>query len=311
MVADRTERDEDELMRRMLAEIHPPASVHELRVMSEAFAPRLNARPPHVGRCHDDVLIARHGDELVTCDIIAPAGDPPWPILVYYHGGGWVAGSSRTHRKIALRYAEAGYLAVNVNYRLAPEHPFPTPWQDCLDAIEWVIEHGSEYGGDATRLITAGDSAGANLAASTAIERRVAGSVPHIAACLLFYGVFDAPAALSDPMTGSRDPMITSDVIRMFANAYLGPDAPPDRIHDRRITVTNAAEQLPPSFVTIGSNDPLLPQSRELVRRVSGAAIPHEFFIADGMPHGFMQLEFFAPAREAMARSVAFLSHHV
>ena len=109
----------------------PPETVDEMRAMLETFAGFLNQGLPEVGAFHEAVPVS----EGVTADVVVPAGTGPHPVLVYLHGGGWICGSPTTHRKLAHRFAEAGYLVFNVDYRLAPEHPFPTPLDDCIEAI--------------------------------------------------------------------------------------------------------------------------------------------------------------------------------
>ena len=102
-----------------------PKSPLEMRRMLDGFAPLMNGGLPEVGALHEAVPVQAG----VTADVIVPAGAGPHPVLVDLHGGGWVCGSPKTHRKLGYRFAEAGYLVFNVDYRLAPEHPFPTPFQ--------------------------------------------------------------------------------------------------------------------------------------------------------------------------------------
>jgi len=159
--------------------------VTEMRRMVDEFAPLMNADLPEVGAFHEAV----HVREGVTADVIVPQGKGPHPVLVYLHGGGWVCGSAKSHRKLGYRFAEAGYLVFNVNYRLAPEHPFPTPFEDCLAAIRWAHREAARYGGDGARLAVGGDSAGANL--SAAVAAALADDQERPRATLLLYGVFD------------------------------------------------------------------------------------------------------------------------
>ena len=119
-----------------------PKTPQEMRAMLDGFAPFMNGELPEVGAFHEAVPV-REG---VTADVVVPKGAGPHPVLVYLHGGGWVCGSPKTHRKLGYRFAEAGTLVFNVDYRLAPEHPFPTPFEDCLAAVRWAqgpshIEH--------------------------------------------------------------------------------------------------------------------------------------------------------------------------
>src|SRR5215468_908484 len=163
----------------------PPETAQDMRRMIDLFGGFLNADLPPVGARHDRVPA---GDG-VTADVVVPKGSGPFPVLVYLHGGAWICGSPVTHRKLGHRFAEAGYLVVNVDYRLAPEHPFPTPVEDCIGAIRWAAREAKRFGGDASRLAVGGDSAGGNLAAASAAALHGDAAAPK--ACLLIYGVFD------------------------------------------------------------------------------------------------------------------------
>src|SRR5262245_64946859 len=154
-----------------------------MRSMLDGFAPLMNGELPAIGGLHEAVAV-REG---VTADVVVPAGAGPHPVLVYLHGGGWVCGSPRTHRKLAHRFAEAGYLVFNVDYRLAPEHPFPTPFEDCLAAVRFAHREAARFGGDPRRLAIGGDSAGGNL--SAAVAAALAADAARPTAALLIYGV--------------------------------------------------------------------------------------------------------------------------
>ena len=115
---------------------------------------RLNDDLPVIGAFHENVAL-RSG---LLADIAVPKGRGPHPVVLFIHGGGWMAGSTRTHRKLAMQFAEQGYLTVNVDYRLAPEHPFPEGFDDCLFAAKWIGENVQPWNGDSSRLAIAGDS---------------------------------------------------------------------------------------------------------------------------------------------------------
>ena len=121
--------------------------------------------------------------------VYVPPGTGPFPLVLYFHGGGWVAGNLDSHDANA-RNLCAGVLAVvaSVDYRLAPEHRFPAATEDCLAALRWAVEHAGELGADAARIAVAGDSAGANLAAVTALRARDEDG-PSLAGQLLVYPV--------------------------------------------------------------------------------------------------------------------------
>ena len=197
-------------------------SVHEMRRLTDSFAPVINGNLPEVGAFHEAVAV----QDGVTADVVVPRGHgsgQPYPVLVYLHGGGWVCGSARTHRKLGYRFAEAGFLVFNVNYRLAPEHPFPTPFEDCLAATRWAHRESARFGGDPTRVAVGGDSAGANLAAAVAAE--LAGDPQQPKAALLLYGIFDFAMLGKDTSIPGQDPAAAAAaraVEKLMMDAYLG-----------------------------------------------------------------------------------------
>ena len=138
---------EQELILQMLTNFKPPKSVAELRTTIDLFAPMLNANPPEVGAVHDGVDL-RPG---LRADLAVPKGAGPHPVVVYLHGGGWVAGTLPGNRKLAMQFAAAGYLTISVDYRLAPEHPFPAGLEDCIFGIKWAGENARRWNGDAGR----------------------------------------------------------------------------------------------------------------------------------------------------------------
>ncbi|HEY6394548.1 MAG TPA: alpha/beta hydrolase fold domain-containing protein, partial [Candidatus Binataceae bacterium] len=145
-----------------LADAPLPSDVPGLRAALDTFAPMMNQNLPEIGALHEDVEM-RPG---LLADVAVPKGNGPFPVVVYLHGGGWVAGSPRTHRKLAMQFAEQSYLTINVDYRLAPEHPFPAGLDDCVFAIKWAGQHAARWSGDANRMAVGGDSAGGNLTAA-------------------------------------------------------------------------------------------------------------------------------------------------
>jgi acetyl esterase len=292
-----------------------PESVDDMRRMLDQFAGLMNAGAPDVGSLHEGVLVREVGGSRVTADVIVPKGEGPHPVLVYFHGGGWICGSPTTHRKLAQRFAEAGYLVMNVDYRLAPEHPFPAPFDDCVDAIHWAAREAPRYGGDPSRLAVGGDSAGGNLSAAAAISLARDASAPTIAATLLIYGVFDF-AAMGDMAQGVvlPDPSLAEageKLVQMMVGAYLGADRSEALLADARVSPIRDAAELPPSHVVVGGADPLAPQARDLVAALDAAGVPHEHVEVEGMPHGFVQMEFFPQARQSIDRMVEFLDRHL
>lgn len=282
----------------------PPETVAEMRAMLDGFAGFMNAGLPEVGAFHPAVPVA----EGVHADVVVPKGNGPHPVLVYLHGGGWVCGSPLTHRKLGYRFAEAGFLVVNVDYRLAPEHPFPTPLDDCVTAIRWAAQEVGRYGGDPARLAVGGDSAGGNLSAAAAIALADEPAAPR--AALLLYGVFDfATLGTALPGSAATDPLaqMGTKLVAMMTEAYLGADPDASLLADPRVSPLYAAHRLPTCHVAVGGADPLRSQAEALVRALEAAGTPVEHFVDEGMPHGYAQMEFLPAARPAIDRMTAFL----
>ena len=129
-------------------------SIAEMRAYMTAFVPFINANAPEVARVETAVAL---GDG-VSADVLIPFGTPPFPTLIYLHGGGWSFGSPATHGKLARQLCVgAGVAVVSVDYRLAPEHPFPTPLNDCVAAARWTRDNVARWGGDPARIAIGGD----------------------------------------------------------------------------------------------------------------------------------------------------------
>jgi acetyl esterase len=269
----------------------PPASIEAIRARIDAFTDQMDAIAPDAPRIGDFQPNVRLREGLCA-DVVVPRGPGPHPIMLYLHGGGWVAGSPKSHRRLAQRFGEAGYLTVNLDYRLAPEHPFPVPYDDCAFAARWVHENAARWNGHADRIAIGGDSAGANLAAAVAA---VSGEV--FRAAVLIYGIFDFAAAVERGAMG----------IEGVARAYLDAGYPA-ALADRRVSpIRRVTPKFPPAFLTVGTADSLLPESRAMAQALEGAGVLHELRVVPDMIHGFIQFEMLEECRQALAAMFAFL----
>jgi acetyl esterase len=280
---------------------NPPGSIQETRKQIEIMAKKregiLGTDKPRIAAFYENVEL-RPG---LTADIAVPEGRAPFPVLVYLHGGGWVAGSPKSHRRLGQKFAEAGYLTVNVDYRLAPEYPFPAGYDDCVFAANWARENAGRWNGDSTRMAIGGDSAGGNLAAAVII----APGAPRFRAALLIYGIYDFVE------TVERGAMGIGPVSQMYlANQY--PAAVGNPV-DTRLSPLLAVKPgvFPPSFIIVGTKDPLLPESQALAAALTKAGTTHELHIVENMVHGFITLDMFDETRQGLEQMYKFLNTNV
>lgn len=291
-----------------------PETAADMRRLLDQFAGMMNGDLPEIGAFHEKVLVREVEGAPVTADVMVPKGDGPHPVLVYLHGGGWICGSPATHRKLAHRFAEAGYLTISVDYRLAPEHPFPAPFDDCEFAVRWAAREAARWGGDPSRLAIGGDSAGGNLSAAVAAALRDDPDAPNLRAALLLYGVFDF-AAMAGAVDGMAENAELAEagakLVELMVGSYLGSTRSQELLADPRVSPIHAASKLPPSHVMVGSADGLSSQAVALVGALERAGVEHEHVVHEGMPHGFAQMEFFPQARQSIDRMLEFLAKHM
>ena len=294
-----------------LLAIAQPKTVEDLRQIMSVVSEVTNADLPEVGAT---VVENEPVDAHVRATITKPAGDGPFPVLCFYHGGAWVCGSSRDYRKLHLRIAERGILVVSIDYRLAPEFPFPAGFLDCVAGYRWTVDNCRRWGGDPARVAVGGDSAGGNLAAAVAAELHGEALAPKATA--LIYGAFyfgAIPEGEPEGEPGGDD--ASADVEDAEEDdiapiAYLG-DRFDELIHDPRVSPILAADRLPPSHVVVGSEDPLVRHAEGLVAELETHGVPHEYHVDADMPHGYFQFEMLPLCRPAIDRMCAFLKREL
>jgi len=235
----------------------------------------------------------------------APA--PPQPLLVYYHGGGWVIGDLETHDGVCRFLAELGGCRVlSVDYRLAPEHPFPAPVEDAIAAFEWAAANAGKAGADEKRIAVGGDSAGGNLAAAVCLHARDAGG-PRPAMQLLLYPPTDAMGGQASRETFAEGFLLTRDDMRWFEDHYI-PDGCDHE--DPRISMMRARDVsgLPPGYVATAGFDPLRDEGETYAQRMREAGVGVALQRHPGLIHGFANLTAICPsARTAMLEAAGAL----
>ncbi|MGD9603925.1 MAG: alpha/beta hydrolase [Gammaproteobacteria bacterium] len=219
-----------------------------------------------------------------------PAGVPgALPALVFFHGGGWVVGSLDSHDHMARHLAvKAGCAVLSVDYRLAPEHPFPAALEDAIAAVQWAAHHAQALDIDPTRLAVGGDSAGGQLAASAALALRDARG-PALRLQVLIYPVCDLVADNASLRENATGYLLTVAAYHKMCQWYL-----PERAQwaDPRISPQHAANHrgLPPALVQTAEFDPLRDEGLAYVETLRAAGVPVESHCYAGMIHGFARM---------------------
>lgn len=219
---------------------------------------------------------------------VGEAAALPVPVLVFFHGGGWVTGSIKTHdvlcREIASR---SGWAVASVDYRLAPEHPFPAAIDDAQAATLWIAEHAKDFGLDPSRIAVGGDSAGGNLAAVVALRLR--GKTPHpLAYQLLIYPITDCDLNSPSYLENAEGYMLTRSAMAWYWDQYVpdlakrvDPDVSPLRAPD--------LSGLPPALVITAGFDPLRDEAVVYAGKLKEAGVAVEHLAYPGMIHGFLR----------------------
>ncbi len=220
--------------------------------------------------------------------IYRPDAEAERPVTVFFHGSGFVICSIETHDAMCRQLCRrSGTVVVSVDYALAPENKFPAAPDDCLAATRWVAAHASEFGGDATRLALAGDSAGGNLATVTALRIRDEGG-PLIRAQLLLYPVTDhySVQRLSYTERGTGNGL-TADGMIWFWNHYL--TYPHEGAHPHASPMrAESLKDLPAAYVVTGEYDPLRDEGEDYALRLREAGVEVELVRCADMNHGFL-----------------------
>jgi acetyl esterase len=216
------------------------------------------------------------------------------PVLVWYHGGGWVIGDLETADSTVRALANgAGTVVVSVDYRLAPEHPFPAAADDAVAAVRWVADNAAELGVDPARLAVGGDSAGGNLAAVMAQQLRDGG--PAIAFQLLVYPVTDAHLASPSIDENAEGYFLTKEAMEWFSHHYLGDHDPADPLVSPFCAPDAALSGLPPGLTITAEFDPLRDEGEAYAQRLRAAGVDMTATRYDGVIHGFFSMRDMVP----------------
>ena len=211
------------------------------------------------------------------------------PVLVYFHGGGWVIGDLDTHDTLCRELANgSGCAVVAVDYRMGPEHRFPAAVDDCFAATRWVHDNAASLGLDASRLAVGGDSAGGNLAAVVSILARDADDLP-LSFQLLIYPSTDMRRLSASHQTNGQGYLLTADTIVYFQTHYIGDEAKYADWRASPLLCENLAH-LPPAFVMTAGYDPLRDEGLAYAQRLTEAGNRATHICFERQIHGFITM---------------------
>ncbi|POG55883.1 alpha/beta hydrolase [Haloferax marisrubri] len=276
------------------------------RVEDEVFSA---GDAPEVARVTNFAIDGESGERATSTHeiplrIYHPAPGETRPALVFFHGGLWAMGTLDSIDGVCRRLAvRSGRVVVSVDYRLAPEHPFPAGLDDCVRAVEWVAEHGASVGADADRLAVAGTSAGGNLAAAVCLHAREFGG-PNIERQVLLYPMTDCSADHDSLRENADGPLLTRDDVLWAHDTYLR--EPVDRYNPFAAPLrADSHADLPPAYVVTAGFDPLRDEGAAYASALDAAGVEVVHDHEAAMPHGFLILTADVDAADAALGRVA------
>ena len=258
-------------------------SAEELRGLMAAI-PIENPTPVH----HREDTSFPGPDSRVSLRIYHPTGTAAAPLLMFFHGGGFVIGDLDSHEELCRRLcAGIGAVVVSVDYRRAPEAKFPAAPEDCYAATCWAVANASRLGADATRLYVAGDSAGGNLAAVVAIMSRERQG-PEIAHQILIYPVTDCAFETRSYNDNATGYYLTKKMMQWFWQQYLGSDD--QRANPLASPLRAKLDDLPSATIITAEYDPLLDEGKAYADALISAGVEVNYKRFAGMIHGFVSM---------------------
>lgn len=288
------------LLDRILSQSKPPQamSLDELRQASQAtISPVMErilaGKRISLFRVVQQQIKGRHGD--IPIQLYYPIEQACLPLILFFHGGGWVFGNLQTHDRMCRRLArETGAIVLAVDYRLAPFFKYPTALEDCYDAFLWTVENSTSLKFDPEKVILMGDSAGGNLATAVCLMARERGQ-QAIARQILIYPVTSGKLDQPSVDKNARAPVLTKSKMQYFVECYARNEAD---ILDPYFSPLLAPDlsNLPPTCIVTCEADLLRDQALEYARRLQDAGTAVELVDYPGMVHGFMSFPTFCRA---------------
>ena len=259
-------------------------TVHENREGLSAFYEKVVGKPEEVGKVEDITISVKDGE--IGIRLYTPTGQGPFPVFVYFHGGGWALGDTALIDPILRSVTNSTKcLVVSVDYRLSPEYKFPIPAEDCYDATRWVAQNISRYNGDPNQIAVGGDSAGGNLAAVIPLMARDR-EFPKISYQILLYPVTDFSFNTQSYIENGKDHYLETPAMKWFAEQYFNNDQDKNNPYAAPLQAKDLTG-LPPALIITAEYDVLRDEGEAYANRLKEAGVPVEQIRYDGQIHGF------------------------
>jgi acetyl esterase len=243
-------------------------------------------------------------DGEIPIRVYHPQGGGPFPLLVYFHGGGWVVGNLDTHDDVCRALCHrSGCLVVSVDYRLAPESRYPAAVDDCYTVLEWIVENAATFDSDPKQVAVAGDSAGGNLAAAIAIRARDQEQL-SLALQVLIYPVTNYGFDTASYHENAEGYGLTRDAMIFFWSSYLAHSEQGDEPYASPLRAANLAG-LPPALILTAQFDPLRDDGEAYAARLHRAGVPVRLTRDLDMNHGFLMCGALFPSADCALQEIA------
>lgn len=274
------------------------------RAVNDALGLRIGTGGPALAEVSDRWVAAR--GRRIFCRLYRPRTDRTLPVLVYFHGGGWVWSSVDTHDRVAREYAAGADIAVvSVDYALSPEAKFPQALQECAAVVRFLSSERCDWGLDTNRVLLAGDSAGGNLALATALLLRDSNG-PAPRGVLATYPVCDSDLDTPSYREFGEGWGLALERMAFYWSVYVAHDI--DRVHPLAAPLRANLAGLPPVLVQLAECDVLCSEGEALVARLREAGVEVEAETFSGVVHGFIRATAqVGKAREAVGKACAWL----
>ncbi|MEM9820565.1 MAG: alpha/beta hydrolase [Bacteroidota bacterium] len=270
-----------------LQDLTPEQARRSIQRKSKFVEPLIDYPAIALARVFDCEVAGRDGD--IPVRIYQANKGENLPIIVYIHGGGFVLRSIDSHDKVCRRLSRDNRaVVISIGYRLAPEHPFPAAVHDCYDVVKWVKEAADVHGGDTSRLVLMGDSAGGNLSTAVCLMSRDLGG-PEITYQVLIYPCTDGTLSAPSIRKYGEGYLLTEKMMHWFLGHYKSKE---EDIHSPYLSVLLAKDlsNLPPAFVLTAEYDPLKDEGKQYAERLMAAGNEVIYKDYGGMIHGFVSM---------------------